>query len=260
MRLTRSGTPGSSWSMKIRGFVSRKKPCGERFLSRSGSWLSRIPMHKRQLQALCALFLSAVAVCAMSRRPAEPLAAECRAGVVTVRELDQAMDRYIKQLHRISPNKTFTPSETADMRATTLNDLILRRIFTAMAKQDGVTVLDSDVRERYLIVCTGLFENNEAAFKKALLEDGWTEEEYLVSLREIITAEKIRARLMGDIDVPRAEEEAYYRAHLDDYRVEEMALRHLLINAPDRDAPERGLKTLRTQLLEQKVPADSLEA
>ncbi|MFH0919793.1 MAG: peptidylprolyl isomerase [Fibrobacterota bacterium] len=206
------------------------------------------------------LAVMAVTVSGMSRKPAEPLAAESRAGAVTVRELDLAVDRYLKQLRRISPDRAFTDAEVREIRATTINDLVLRRIFMAIAKKKGVTVLDSDVRERWLIVCTGLFENSEEAFKKALVEDGWTEDEYLVNLREIITAEKVRTGLMDDINVAPAEAESYYRAHLADYSAEEMALRHILVAAPERDAPERGLTTVRTQLLEQKVPAESLDA
>jgi parvulin-like peptidyl-prolyl isomerase len=37
-------------------------------------------------------------------------------------------------------------------------------------------------------------------------------------------------------------------------------LSHILITAPERDAPERGLKTIRTELLEKGVSPDSLDA
>jgi foldase protein PrsA len=187
------------------------------------------------------------------------VAGECKAGKVTTEELSRAVNRTVRQIKRISPDKVFAPEEMADLEASTLADLLLRKVFLRMAEKEKLTVLDSEVKERYFIVCSGLFDNDEKAFLKALAEDGWTEAEYMQNLREIIVSEKMRSKVTGDIDVPEAEVRAWYDAHKPDYEVEEMELAHILITAPERDAPERDLKTIRTELLEKKVLPESLE-
>ena len=205
------------------------------------------------------LFLT-IALFAMSHRPSENAVAESRAGVITRLELDMAVDRYIKQLGRLTPEKVYSETERADLRRTTLDDFILRRILVKMADKDPtIQVLPSDVRERYLIVCSGIFNNSEAEFAKALTDDGWTEQEYLDNLREIIIAEEMRRKYIGELPVTARQGEAYYRAHLTDFNVEEITLSHILVALPERDAPDRGLKTVRTELLEKGVSPESLE-
>jgi parvulin-like peptidyl-prolyl isomerase len=208
-----------------------------------------------------AVFLAMLAEtsCAFASRPDSGVAGECKEGKVTTEELSKAVDRTVRQIKRISPDKVFTPGEMADLEASTLTDLLLRKIFLRMAEKEKLQVLDSEVKERYFIVCSGLFDNDEKAFIKALNQDGWTEAEYMQNLREIIISEKMRARVTGDIDVPETECRAYYNAHQPEFEVEEMELAHLLVAAPERDAPERDLKTIRTGLLEKKVPPESLE-
>jgi parvulin-like peptidyl-prolyl isomerase len=196
----------------------------------------------------------------MASRPDSTIAGECKAGKVTVQALQNGVDRYVRQLHRLSPDKHFSASEMAEIEASTLTDLLYRKIFLTLAAGQKLQVLDSEVKERYFIVCSGLFDNDEKAFLGALLQDGWTETEYMENLREIIVSEKMRALLTADITVSDKEVRAYYDAHTPDYEIEEMELSHLLITAPDRDAPERGLKTLRTELSEKGVPPESLEA
>lgn len=197
----------------------------------------------------------------MSRRPAPGEAAWSRAGTVTVVELDRAVDRYLRQMKRLSPAKEFTAAELEEMRNGTLDDLVLRKIFVKMAEGDReAAVPESDVRERYLIVCSGIFNNNEEDFRKALIEDGWTEAEYMRNLREIILSENMRRKVVGEITVTPAQVHAWYEAHLEEFRVEEAELAHILVAMPQMDAPERDLKTVRTLLVEEKTPPDSLEA
>lgn len=207
---------------------------------------------------LCFIALPGKAV-GFASRPDSGVAGECKAGKVTTEELSRAVDRTVRQIKRISADKEFTPAEMADMEASTLSDLLLRKVFLRLAEKEKLTVLDSEVKERYFIVCSGLFDNDEKAFLKALSEDGWTEAEYLQNLREIIVSEKMRSKVTGDIDVPETEVRGWYEAHKPDYELEEIELSHILITAPERDAPERDLKTIRTELVEKKTPAESLE-
>ena len=208
----------------------------------------------------CLLALLALNAPGMSRRPPVGAAADSRAGVVTIAELDTAVVRYLRQMARITPDKVFSAEERAEMRRTTLEDLILRKIFMKMAGKDkDAAVLDSDVRERYLIVCSGIFNNSEEQFRKALAEDGWTEAGYLENLKEIIVAENMRRKVVGDIEVTPRAVKAYYDARSGEFTVEETELSHILVAMPERDAPERDLKTVRTALMEKKVPAESLD-
>lgn len=194
-----------------------------------------------------------------SNRPDSSLAGESKAGVVTVQELSKAVERYIKQMKRISPDKVFSAAEMAEVENSTLSDLLLRSIFKKMAEKEKLTLLDSEVKERYYIVCSGLFDNDEKAFTQSLVEDGWTEAEYFQNLREIIISEKMRAQVTTGCDISEQDARDYYQTHLAEFTVEEAELAHILITAPDRDAPERGLKTIRTELLEKGVSADSLD-
>jgi parvulin-like peptidyl-prolyl isomerase len=196
----------------------------------------------------------------MSRKPPPGTAAASKAGHVSEAALNTAVTRYLKQLSRLTPEKEFSADEVQKIRTSTLSDLIQRKIFLKMAEKEGITVLDSDVRERYLIVCSGIFNNQESEFEKALAEDGWTHDEYLGNLREIIISERVREKVMEGVGVTPAEARAHYKGHPGDFRVEEADISHILVSCPARDMPERGLKTVRTELAEKGVPADSLDA
>jgi parvulin-like peptidyl-prolyl isomerase len=205
------------------------------------------------------LLMVQLGVFGMARKPGPGVVAKSRAGEITEAELNQAVSRYIRQLQRLSPGKTFSPEEKSDLMKSTLTDIVIRKIFVKMAEKNDILVLDSDVRERYLIVCSGIFNNSEEEFNKALVADGWTETAYLANLKEIIIAERMRQKYIGEITVPAEAVRAYYDSHQDEYTVNEVDISHILVQVPRQDAPERGLKTVRTELLEKKVSPDSLD-
>ena len=215
-------------------------------------------MNKKHGFIFIVIFLASVAL-PFSNRPDTNIAAICKAGKVTVEELSTAVDRSIRQFKRVSPEKVYTPEEMAEIESSTLTDLILRKIFLRMAEKEKISVLDSEVKERYFIVCSGLFDNDEKAFLSALKQDGWTESEYMKNLKEIIISEKVRTKVTGDIEVSDKEAKAYYDSHKIEFEAEEIELAHILIMAPERDEPNRGLKTVKTELIEKNVKPESLD-
>jgi parvulin-like peptidyl-prolyl isomerase len=224
----------------------------------NGKELSQMIRKKMLFISIYTALMVTLAGAFASRPPADAIV-ETKAGYVTSAELDTALDRYLRQIRRVSGGKEVGDSELVELRVSTLNDLIYRKIFTAMAQKKKLSVLDSEVKERYDIVCTGLFEGDTAKFRKSLEEDGWTEETYLANLREIVLSEKARSTIMDGLDPTPEEVNAYFEQRKAEFTVDEIELAHILVSAPQDDMPERGLKTVTTVFRERGVPSDSLE-
>ncbi len=218
-----------------------------------------MPTNKLVFLIFLILVFTVSSVYAFASRPPLDAVASSKAGWVTQSELDTALNRYIRQISRVSGGKPLSETELADLRQSTLNDLVYRKIFSAIAEKKKLLVYDSEVKERYDIVCTGLFDGNEEAFKKGLVEDGWTEVSYMHNLKEIVLSEKARALMMDNIEPEPSAVKAYYDSHKNEFTVSEIEIAHILISAPDTDLPERGLKSVRTVMIERGVAADSLD-
>ncbi|MBL8025343.1 MAG: peptidylprolyl isomerase [Fibrobacteres bacterium] len=210
--------------------------------------------------ALCFSLLVVSTSFSFASKPPVDAIAVTKAGFITASELDTALNRYLKQIKRVSAGKEITDSEKVELTASTLNDLIYRKIFLAIAKKKKLTVLDSEVRERYDIVCTGLFDGDTSKFSKSLVDDGWTEDSYLANLKEIVLSEKARTIVMDGLDPSPEEVKEYYDSKQKEFTVGEIELAHILISAPQQDMPERGLKTVATVFRERGIPEDSLDA
>jgi len=201
----------------------------------------------------------AASACAFSKWPPGVLA-ESKAGYVTRAEVDTAVNRYERQIRRFSPDKTFSPIERETVWNSTLSDMVVSAIFVKMAQKRKTLVFDSEVRERFLIICSGIYNDDEKAFADALAADGWTLDEYNAHLRDILLAEKIRAEYIGEITVPDSLVARTYERDREKYRICEITISHILINAPDRDMPDRGLTSIRTECARSGIPPESLDA
>lgn len=218
-------------------------------------------MEKRVLYSLAGFLGMLLLLCSMAFAGKDSrIVASSAAGNVTLAELDTAVARYLRQVRYLTPDKVYSDQETNEIKASTLTDLILRRIFIKMAVKAHLSVSDSEVSERSSIICSGLFDGDDKKFKKSILDDGWTEKEYRNNLREILLAEKMRSKLLDTIEVTTAEARTEYDREKDSLAIEEMELTHILIAAPETDMPERNLKSVKTVFAGRGIPKDSLDA
>jgi len=124
-----------------------------------------------------------------------------------------------------------------------LDTYVTEDLLAREAKAQGITARDEDI-DRYIAQVRAQRELDDAAFARALQEQGLTLEQYRENVRrEIETSELVNKEVRGRVSISPEEVQRYYDEHKDDYALaERVRLRMILIPMPANAPPEMAAR------------------
>lgn len=124
-----------------------------------------------------------------------------------------------------------------------LETYVTEELLAREAKAQGISARDTDV-ERYIAQVKAQGRLDDAAFERALEEQGLTREAYRESVRrEIEKSELVNKEVRGRVTVSPEEVRRHYEEHKSDYALaERVRLRMILIPLPANASPEMAVQ------------------
>jgi foldase protein PrsA len=141
--------------------------------------------------------------------------------------LDRAKKSYEAQ-KRPFPKPGSTEYEQLKTQAITF--LVQRAEFEQEAEDLGVEITDEKVQQRIDQLKKQFYGNNDERYRKALEEQGLTEEQAVEQVRAQLVSEALFKKVTEDVSVSREEIREYYEGHESQYKQPESRdVRHILV-------------------------------
>ena len=180
--------------------------------------------------------------------PVDGYAAVVNDKVITVSEVLQTMKPVVNQLRRNCSEEELNLKVEAAYEKT-LDSLIERELILALYKEQEEFVIPDDiVGNRIDAIISTKFDNNRAAFMRALESDGITMDEWHIALKKRMIVSFMRSQALEDnvIVSPHAVRAAYEKA-IDKYSIPEQVEFRMIVFYRGKSDEEIALKTKQAQ-------------
>lgn len=204
-------------------------------------------MPARSLIALAASLGLVLAACG---DVTEPAAATVNGHKILVSDVNAELSRFVKTPGFDQLSQQSGPEQAKrQFEQGFLGQEIRRAVLTPAAADLGVQVTDAEVQSRIDQIKKNF--PSEAAFQKALEDQGFTLDKLAQFVRDQVLEQKLRARVTTSAGPSRKELQTYYRAHRSAYR--QTQVQHILVKDPKlaatiahrlRQAPSSRLHSL----------------
>ncbi|MFH1759836.1 MAG: peptidylprolyl isomerase [bacterium] len=188
-----------------------------------------------------------------------PVAAKLKGVRIYQNEVYALTESYIKQIKRLNPDKAFSDSELVEMNRRNLEQIIEKSILIREAEKFNIQPLKSQMYERLQIIIQGIYDDDTTKLIKQLEEDGNTFENYKEQLMQIVLMENVKEHLFREIEISDSSCMEYYKNNSMEFSFECRRVRHILVEAPEMDDETRGLKSVKTMILEKYPEIEDAE-
>jgi parvulin-like peptidyl-prolyl isomerase len=150
---------------------------------------------------------------------------------ITKKDLDAKVADFQAQYPGQFPDETSDPQQFKQFQQSVLEYLITVQLGTQQAASLGVTVTDEELQKEMDTILAESFSGDQAAFDKALADQGMTMDQFKATYKESMVMEKVYTEVTkGVTTIPDTEIAAYYEKNKADYFVDETRkARHILI-------------------------------
>lgn len=164
--------------------------------------------------------------------------------IITMSELDEAMEIYTHQLSQMQNRPPISGQEKSALERRILEELIDKKLMENYALEKGIGASEEEINHAIEDVLSKA-NIDKTQLQQALEKDGIPYEEYRDQIRDqIVKAKLIHREISSHIDIKEAEIEGYYLDHPEEFQTEEgFNIRHILLPLPKKPSPEMIEKT-----------------